>query len=174
MTTTTCRCRFPASSIRPCSARPGWLPRPQRRNRLMSQYRLNLFIQHEHAKRLDELAAKKGVSKSSIVAAAPASWLSPDAGDQREAAIAKRLDRLSRQAERPSATRTSDRDAGAVHPLLPHRQHTGSRSPSRRSPRPRQGAFRAVCRTAWPPPAARPELGARCGGGTASRSHADG
>ncbi|EAY6273264.1 CopG family transcriptional regulator, partial [Salmonella enterica] len=26
----------------------------------MSQYRLNLFIQPEHAKRLDELAAKKG------------------------------------------------------------------------------------------------------------------
>lgn len=66
----------------------------------MSQYRLNLFIPHEHAKRLDELAAKKGVSKSSIVAAALASWLSPDAGDQREAAIAKRLDRLSRQFER--------------------------------------------------------------------------
>src|SRR3546814_13591154 len=66
----------------------------------MIQYRLNLFIQHEHAKRLEELAAKKGVSKSSIVAAALASWLSPDAGDQREAAIAKRLDRLSRQAER--------------------------------------------------------------------------
>jgi hypothetical protein len=35
-----------------------------------------------------------------IVAAALASWLSPDAGDQREAAIAKRLDRLSRQFER--------------------------------------------------------------------------
>lgn len=66
----------------------------------MTQHRLNLFIQHEHAKRLDALAAKKGVSKSSIVAAALASWLSPDAGDQREAAIAKRLDRLSRQAER--------------------------------------------------------------------------
>ena len=54
----------------------------------MSRYRLNLFIQPEHAKRLDELAAKKGVSKSSIVAAALASWLSPDAADQREAAIA--------------------------------------------------------------------------------------
>ena len=66
----------------------------------MSQARLNLFIQPEHAKRLDELAAKKGVSKSSIVAAALASWLSPDAGDQREAATAKRLDRLSRQFER--------------------------------------------------------------------------
>ena len=66
----------------------------------MTQARLNLFIQPDHAKRLDELAAKKGVSKSSIVAAALASWLSPDAGDQREAATAKRLDRLSRQFER--------------------------------------------------------------------------
>jgi len=66
----------------------------------MSRYRLNLFIPPEHARRLDELAVKKGVSKSSIVAAALASWLSPDAGDQREAAIAKRLDRLSRQYER--------------------------------------------------------------------------
>ena len=35
-----------------------------------------------------------------IVAAALASWLSPDAADQREAAMAKRLDRLSRQFER--------------------------------------------------------------------------
>lgn len=66
----------------------------------MTQHRLNLFIQPEHAKRLDELAAKKGVSKSSIVAAALAAWLSTDAGEQREAAIAKRLDRLSRQLER--------------------------------------------------------------------------
>ena len=66
----------------------------------MSQYRLNLFIPHEHARRHDEQAAKKGVSKSSIVAAALASWLSPDAGDQREAAMAKRLDRLSRQFEK--------------------------------------------------------------------------
>jgi hypothetical protein len=66
----------------------------------MSRYRLNLFIEHAHAKRLDELAVKKGLSKSSIVAAALSSWLSPDSGDQREAAIAKRLDRLSRQFEK--------------------------------------------------------------------------
>lgn len=63
----------------------------------MSQYRLNLFIQPEHARRLDELATKKGISKSSIVAAALASWLSPDAGSQRETIIARRLDRLSQQ-----------------------------------------------------------------------------
>ena len=66
----------------------------------MSRTRLNLFIEHEHAKRLDELAAMKGLSKSSIIAAALASFLSPDSGDQREAAIAKRLDRLSRQLDK--------------------------------------------------------------------------
>lgn len=58
---------------------------------------MNIFIQPEHAKRLDELATKKGISKSSIIAVAIASWLSPDAGEQREAAIAKRLNRLARQ-----------------------------------------------------------------------------
>ncbi|GAA0518963.1 CopG family transcriptional regulator [Pigmentiphaga daeguensis] len=63
----------------------------------MSRARLNLFIQPEHARRLDELAVHRGVSKSSIVAAALASFLSPDAEDQREAAMARRLDRLSRQ-----------------------------------------------------------------------------
>ena len=63
----------------------------------MIRTRLNIFIEHEHAKRLDELAALKGLSKSSIIAAALASFLSPDGGDQREAALAKRLDRLSRQ-----------------------------------------------------------------------------
>jgi hypothetical protein len=66
----------------------------------VSRARLNLFIEPEHCRRLDELSAMKGISKSSIVAAALASWLSPDSGDQREAAIAKRLDRLSRQFEK--------------------------------------------------------------------------
>ncbi|PHS75492.1 MAG: CopG family transcriptional regulator [Porticoccus sp.] len=69
-------------------------------SRLYSRHRLNLFIERDHARRLDELSAKKGVSKSSIVAAALASWLSPDAADKREAAMAKRLDRLSRQFEK--------------------------------------------------------------------------
>lgn len=66
----------------------------------MSRARLNIFIEPEHAKRLDRLAVHKGVSKSAVVAAALASFLSPDGGDQREAAIAKRLDRLSRQFDR--------------------------------------------------------------------------
>lgn len=61
---------------------------------------MNVFILPEHARQLDVVAAKKGVSKSSIVAAALASWLSPDAADRREAATAKRLDALARQFER--------------------------------------------------------------------------
>lgn len=63
----------------------------------MSRTRLNLFIEPAHARRLDDLAAHRGVSKSSIVAAALAAFLSPDAADQREAALTRRLDRLSRQ-----------------------------------------------------------------------------
>ena len=66
----------------------------------MSRTRLNLFIEPEHARRLDDLATMKGLSKSSIIAAALASFLSPDSGDQREAAVAKRLDRLSRQLDK--------------------------------------------------------------------------
>ena len=93
----------------------------------MSQYRLNLFIQPEHAKRLEELAAKKGVSKSSIVAAALASWLSPDAGDQREAAIAKRLDRLVAAGRAYGARPEHQIETLALFiPLLPDRQHPDS------------------------------------------------
>lgn len=66
----------------------------------MSRTRLNIFIEPDQAKRLDQLAAHKGVSKSAVIAAALASFLSPDAADQREAAMGKRLDRLSRQFDR--------------------------------------------------------------------------
>ena len=34
------------------------------------KYRLNLFVQPDHARRLEDLSAHRGVSKSSIVAAA--------------------------------------------------------------------------------------------------------
>ena len=66
----------------------------------MTRARLNIFIEPEHAKRLDQVAAHKGVSKSAVIAAALASFLSPDGEDQREAAVTKRLDRLSRQFDR--------------------------------------------------------------------------
>ena len=66
----------------------------------MSRGRLNVFLEREHAKRLAELAAVKGLSKSAIVAAAISAFLSPEAAQSREAAIARRLDKLHSQGER--------------------------------------------------------------------------
>lgn len=63
----------------------------------MSRARLNVFLEREHAQRLEELSVMKGVSKSGIIAAALASFLSPEGGDRREAATARRLDRLTQQ-----------------------------------------------------------------------------
>jgi hypothetical protein len=63
----------------------------------MSRFRLNTFIEHDHARRLHALAAMKGVSKSSLVAAALALFLANDGGDRREAALTRRLDQLTRQ-----------------------------------------------------------------------------
>ena len=66
----------------------------------MTRARLNIFIEPEHARRLEDVAVHRGVSKSSVIAAALSSFLSPDAMDQREAAMGRRLDRLSRQFDR--------------------------------------------------------------------------
>ena len=66
----------------------------------MSRARLNIFLEPDHGRRLAQLAGMKGVSKSAIVAAALSSYLSPDGGDRREAAIAKRLDKLTGQFDR--------------------------------------------------------------------------
>jgi len=61
----------------------------------VSRQRLNVFIEPRHAKRVSAVASQQGVSKSSIVAAALAAFLSPDGQEPREALIMRRLDRLS-------------------------------------------------------------------------------
>ncbi len=66
----------------------------------MTKTRLNVYLERDHSKRVDELAAMKRLSRSSIVAAALASFLSPEGGARREAATARRLDKLARQFER--------------------------------------------------------------------------
>jgi hypothetical protein len=63
----------------------------------VTRARLNLYIEPEHMVRLNQLALMKGVTKSSIIAVALTSYLSPDAADRRDAAMAKRLDKLTRQ-----------------------------------------------------------------------------
>ncbi|MBE7417408.1 MAG: ribbon-helix-helix protein, CopG family [Ideonella sp.] len=63
----------------------------------MSRARLNIFIEPDHARRLEQLAAHQGVSKSAVIAAALSSFLSPETAERREAIVAHRLDSLSRQ-----------------------------------------------------------------------------
>lgn len=66
----------------------------------MRRIRRNVFFGGEQARRLDEMSAQTGASKSSIVDKALADFFSPEQGRHAEAALARRLDRLSRQCER--------------------------------------------------------------------------
>jgi hypothetical protein len=135
----------------------------------MSRTRLNIFIEPAHAKRLDQVSAHKGVSKSAVIAAALASFLSPDGDDQREAALAKRLDRLSRQFDR------LERDQGVLIETvalylrqLPDRGAAGTRTPAGGHARPGPRPLRAVHRATGPPYPAR----AQPGSGGSSRDRA--
>lgn len=62
--------------------------------------RLNVSLPVEMIADIADLADRKRLTRSAIVEAAVASFLSPDAADRREAAFARRLDRLTRQVER--------------------------------------------------------------------------
>jgi hypothetical protein len=62
--------------------------------------RMNVYFPPELLKQIADLADRKNLSRSAIVEAAVASFLSPDGADRREAAFARRLDRLSRQVQR--------------------------------------------------------------------------
>lgn len=62
--------------------------------------RLNLSLPAEMIGRINELAERQRLTRSAIVEAAVASFLSPDGLDQREAAFTRRLDRLARQIAR--------------------------------------------------------------------------
>jgi len=175
MTTTTCRFPFLASLIRPCSARPGWLPStpttessyeplpPQpvhpagARHATRRAGRQERRVQVVHRRRCLGVLAVSGRGR-------------PARGCHRQAAGSPVAPGRAHGA-RPEHP---DRDAGAVHPLLPHGQHASSRGAPRRGARPGQGAVRAVRGAVGPSPAARTQPGARRGGGTASRSDADG
>ena len=62
--------------------------------------RMNVYFPPELLREIASLADRKKLSRSAIVEAAVASFLSPDGADRREAAFARRLDRLSRQMQR--------------------------------------------------------------------------
>jgi hypothetical protein len=62
--------------------------------------RMNVYFPPAMLTEIAELADRQKLSRSAIVEAAVASFLSPDGADRREAAFARRLDRLTRQVQR--------------------------------------------------------------------------
>ena len=62
--------------------------------------RLNLSLPIEMIAQINELATRKRLTRSAIVEAAVASFLSPDGADRMEAAFTRRFDRLTRQVQR--------------------------------------------------------------------------
>jgi hypothetical protein len=62
--------------------------------------RLNIYLAPDLNDRIGAVAARSGTHKSTLIEAAIASFLSPDATDRREAAFTRRLDKLTSQFER--------------------------------------------------------------------------
>lgn len=80
----------------------------------MKKDRLNVYFDSVLSGELDALAARRKVSKSQIVEAALAAFLSPDGADQREAAIVRRLDHLTRAVERLERDQSIGNEAVAL------------------------------------------------------------
>jgi len=66
----------------------------------MKKAQLSIYLDPEIFGNLEAYAKRQGKPKSLVAEAAIASFLSPDDSDRREAAIAKRLDRIVRVLER--------------------------------------------------------------------------
>ena len=66
----------------------------------MKKAQLSIYLDPEIFRSLEAFAKRHGRPKSLVAEAAIASFLSPDDSDRREAAIAKRLDRIVRVLER--------------------------------------------------------------------------
>jgi hypothetical protein len=66
----------------------------------MKKIQLSIYLDQEIFRSLEVYATSQGKPKSLVAEAAIGSFLSPDDSDRREAAIAKRLDRIVRVLER--------------------------------------------------------------------------
>ncbi|WP_439500427.1 CopG family transcriptional regulator [Aminobacter ciceronei] len=64
---------------------------------MTSRTRMNVYFDPTLLKQVEALALRRNISKSAIVEAAVASFLSGDTSEKLEAAVSRRLDRLGRQ-----------------------------------------------------------------------------
>lgn len=73
-----------------------------------------VYLPADLARALDEMATRTRRPKSEVVRAAVASFLSPDGSERMEAAVTRRLDRMSRQVERLERDLTISNEALAL------------------------------------------------------------
>ena len=64
---------------------------------MTTRTRMNVYFDPELLKQVEALSLRRQVSKSAIVEAAVASFLSGDTSDRLEAAMSRRLDKLGRE-----------------------------------------------------------------------------
>ncbi|WP_215768783.1 CopG family transcriptional regulator [Gluconobacter sp. P5B12] len=64
---------------------------------MSSKTRMNVYFEPELLKQAEALALRRNVSKSAVIEAAVASFLSADASERLEAVFARRMDRIDRQ-----------------------------------------------------------------------------
>lgn len=64
---------------------------------MQTKTRMNVYFDPALLKKIDALATRRNVSKSAVVEAAVASFLSADASERLEAALSRRMDKIGRQ-----------------------------------------------------------------------------
>lgn len=64
---------------------------------MTTRTRMNVYFDPDLLKQVEALALRRNVSKSAIIEAAVASFLSGDTAERLEAAISRRMDRIGRQ-----------------------------------------------------------------------------
>lgn len=66
---------------------------------MQTKARMNVYFEPDLLKNVEALALRRNVSKSTVIEAAVASFLSADASERLEAVFARRMDKLGRQVE---------------------------------------------------------------------------
>lgn len=66
---------------------------------MQTKSRMNVYFEPDLLKKVEALALRRNVSKSAVIEAAVASFLSADASERLEAVFARRVDKLGRQVD---------------------------------------------------------------------------
>lgn len=66
---------------------------------MQNKTRMNVYFEPDLLKKVEALALRRNVSKSAVIEAAVASFLSADASERLEAVFARRMDKLGRQVD---------------------------------------------------------------------------